>query len=59
VNNTFRHSIAKGYEQLTNLQDTIAKDIKLKIQGEKNTSYIPNSDHQTNCITKVGKGFNE
>jgi hypothetical protein len=47
VNNTFPHSTANRYEQLTNLQDKIAKDITLKIQGEKITSYIPNSDHQT------------
>jgi hypothetical protein len=33
--------------QLINLQDTLAKDITLKIQEENNISDIPNCDHQT------------
>ena len=47
ANNTYPLSTANHYEQLTNLQDTLAKDITLKIPGENNTSDIPNSDHQT------------
>jgi hypothetical protein len=40
-------STANRYEELTNLQDTQANDITLKIQEENNTSDIPNHDHQT------------
>jgi len=47
VNNTHPLSTANHYKQLTNLQDTLAKDIMLKIQEENNTSDIPNCDHQT------------
>ena len=45
--NTYPLSTANCYEQLTNLQDLQANDITLKIQGENNTLYIPNHDHQT------------
>jgi hypothetical protein len=47
VNNTYPLSTANCYKQLINLQDTLAKDITLKIQEENNTSDIPNCDHQT------------
>jgi hypothetical protein len=40
-------STANHYKQLTNLQDSLAKYITLKIPGENNTSDVPNSDHQT------------
>ena len=44
---TYPLSTANRYEQLTNLQDLQANDITLKFQGENNTLYIPNHDHQT------------
>ena len=47
ANNTYPLSTANRYKQLANLQDTLAKDITLKIQGGNNTSDIPNCDHQT------------
>ena len=47
TNNTDPLSTANRYEQLTNLQDTQANDITLKIQEENNTSDILNLDHQT------------
>ena len=46
-NNTYPLSTANRYEQLTNLQDTQANNITLKIQQESNPSDIPNHDHQT------------
>jgi len=46
VNNTHPLSTTNRYKQLTNLQDTLAKDITLKIQEESNTLDIPNCDHQ-------------
>ena len=47
VNNTYPLSTANRYKQLTNLQDTLAKDITSKIQEESSTPDIPNSDLQT------------
>jgi len=47
ANNTYPLSTANRYEQLTNLQDTQANNITLKIQEENNTSNIPNHDDQT------------
>jgi len=45
ANNTYPLSTANRYEQLTNLQDTLANDTTLKTQGENNTSDIPSCDH--------------
>jgi len=50
ANNTYPLSTANRYEQLTNLQDTQANDITLKIQEENNASDIPNHDHQTKLL---------
>ena len=47
VNNTYPLSTANRYKQLTNLQDTLAKDITSKIQEESSTPDIPNYDLQT------------
>jgi len=50
ANNTYPLSTANCYEQRTNLQDTQANDITLKIQEENNASDIPNHDHQMNLL---------
>jgi len=50
ANNTYPLSTVNHYEQLTNLQDTQANYITLKIQEENNVSNIPNHDHQTKLL---------
>ena len=50
ANNTYPLSTANRYEQLTNLQDTQANDITLKIQEENKASNIPNHNHQTKLL---------
>ena len=46
ANNTYPFPTANHYEQLTNLQDTLANDNTLKTQRGNNNSDIPSCDHQ-------------
>ena len=46
ANNTYPLSTANHYQQLTNLQEKLANDTKLKTQGENNTSDISICDRQ-------------
>jgi len=50
ANNTYPLSTANRYKQLTNLQDTQASNITLKIQEENDASDIPNHYHQTKLL---------
>jgi predicted DsbA family dithiol-disulfide isomerase len=48
LNTTYSLTTANRYEQLTNVQDTLAENITPKSQDENNILYTSNCDHRIN-----------